>query len=129
MNSNITTVAVGESVASYSHGKIVNGLLFTSGMTSHDLVTGEVRGETIAEQTRYSFELLEQVLALAGSDLTDLLQVQVFLADIDADFAEFDETYREIVPVPYPPRATVGAVLPGYKIEMLITANANGAEA
>ncbi|MDR1791201.1 MAG: RidA family protein [Propionibacteriaceae bacterium] len=118
----VTTVSVGESVAAYSHGKIVNGLLFTSGITSHDPLTGAVRGATIQEQTIYSFELLEAILAEAGATLADLLQVQVFLNDIHGDFTGFDETYKKIVPAPYPPRATVGAVLPGYRIEMLVTA-------
>ena len=115
-------ISVGESVAAYSHGKVVRNLLFTSGMTSHDPATGAVRGSTIEEQTRYCFELLEQVLAKAGSSLADLVQVQVFLNDIENDFAGFDATYKQIVPAPYPPRATVGADLPGYRIEMLITA-------
>ena len=115
-------ISVGESVAAYSHGKVVGNLLFTSGMTSHDPATGAVRGSTIEEQTRYCFELLEQVLAKAGSSLADLVQVQVFLNDIENDFAGFDATYKQIVPAPYPPRATVGADLPGYRIEMLITA-------
>ncbi|MDR2114071.1 MAG: hypothetical protein LBO75_02200, partial [Bifidobacteriaceae bacterium] len=70
----------------------------------------------------YSFELLEMILAQAGSSLRDLVQVQVFLGDIDTDFTAFNEVYQKIVPPPYPPRATVGAVLPGYKIEMLVTA-------
>lgn len=115
-------ISVGESVAAYSHGKVVGNLLFTSGMTSHDPATGAVRGSTIEEQTRYCFELLEQVLAKAGSSLADLVQVQVFLNDIENDFAGFDATYKQIVLAPYPPRATVGADLPGYRIEMLITA-------
>ncbi len=115
-------ISVGESVAAYSHGKVVGNLLFTSGMTSHDPATGAVRGSTIEEQTRYCFELLEQVLAKAGSSLADLVQVQVFLNDIENDFAGFDATYKQIVPAPYPPRATVGADLPGYLIEMLIIA-------
>ena len=115
-------ISVGESVAAYSPGKVVGNLLFTSGMTSHDPATGAVRGSTIEEQTRYCFELLEQVLAKAGSSLADLVQVQVFLNDIENDFAGFDATYKQIVPAPYPPRATVGADLPGYRIEMLITA-------
>ena len=79
-------ISVGESVAAYSHGKVVGNLLFTSGMTSHDPATGAVRGSTIEEQTRYCFELLEQVLAKAGSSLADLVQVQVFLNDIENDF-------------------------------------------
>lgn len=118
----VKVISVGESVAAYSHGKVVGDLLFTSGITSHDPITGAVRGQTIEEQTRLSFELLEAILAKAGSSLADLVQVQVFLADIEADFAGFDATYKELVPAPYPPRATVGATLPGYLIEMLVTA-------
>jgi 2-iminobutanoate/2-iminopropanoate deaminase len=122
----IRTISVGQSVAAYSHGKIVGDLLFTSGITSHDPVTGAVRGTTIEEQTAYSFDLLKAILAAAGSSLADLVQVQVFLGDIEADFAGFDATYTAIVPAPYPPRATVGATLPGYKIEMLVTAAVTG---
>jgi 2-iminobutanoate/2-iminopropanoate deaminase len=124
----VKVISVGESVAAYSHGKVVGDLLFTSGITSHDPVTGVVRGETIEEQTRYSFELLEAILAQAGSSLADLVQVQVFLGDIEADFAGFNATYSNIVPAPFPPRATVGATLPGYKIEMLVTAAVSGGE-
>jgi 2-iminobutanoate/2-iminopropanoate deaminase len=122
----VKVISVGESVAAYSHGKVVGDLLFTSGITSHDLVTGEVRGSTIEEQTRYSFELLEKILDAAGSSLADLVQVQVFLGDIEADYAGFNQVYSELVPAPFPPRATVGATLPGYKIEMLVTAAISG---
>lgn len=118
----VKVISVGESVAAYSHGKVVNGLLFTSGITSHDPVTGVVRGETIEEQTGYAIELLQSILNQAGAGLADLLQVQVFLGDIDADYAGFDATYRSLIPAPYPPRATVGASLPGYRIELLVTA-------
>lgn len=118
----VHTVTVGSSVAAYSHGAIVGDLVFTSGLTSHDPESGEVRGTTIAAQTRLSLELLDAILQKAGSSLADLVQVQVFLDDIDADFASFDETYRSLVPAPYPPRATVGARLPGYLIEMTAVA-------
>lgn len=118
----VKTISVGESVAAYSHGKVVGNLLFTSGITSHDPVTGAVRGETIAEQTEYCFELLTAILEAAGCTLADLVQVQVFLNDIVADFADFNATYSALMPAPFPPRATVGATLPGYRIEMLVTA-------
>jgi 2-iminobutanoate/2-iminopropanoate deaminase len=118
----VRTISVGESVAAYSHGKIVGNLLFTSGITSHDLHTGVVRGHTIEEQTAYSLELLQAILDKAGATLGDLVQVQVFLDDIERDFAGFDATYKATVPAPYPPRATVGAHLPGYLIEMIVTA-------
>ncbi|KAB8287268.1 RidA family protein [Bifidobacterium avesanii] len=118
----ISTINIGSTVAAYSHATVVNGLIFTSGCTPHDPETGLVRGEGIREQTRYSIELLEQILAKAGSDLGHVLQVQVFLDDIDNDYADFNDVYQSMFPSPYPPRATVGAHLPGYKIEMTVRA-------
>ncbi|MDK9354569.1 RidA family protein [Propionibacterium freudenreichii] len=121
-------ISIGESVASYSHGKVVGNLLFTSGATPHDLDTGEVRGSTIEEQRRLSIQTLEKILTAAGSGLSDLLQVQVFLNDIGADYDGFDATYKQMIPGPFPPRATVGAELPGYRIEMIATAYVSGDE-
>ncbi|WOQ15744.1 RidA family protein [Raineyella sp. W15-4] len=125
---NPRVISAGETVAAYSHGKVVGDLLFTSGITAHDPVTGFVRGGTIEEETAYAFELLESILATAGSSLSDLVQVQVFLDDIEQDFQGFDATYKKVVPAPYPPRATLGATLPGYRIEMLVTAYVGGQE-
>jgi 2-iminobutanoate/2-iminopropanoate deaminase len=114
----VRTINVGSSVAAYSHATVSGGLVFTSGMTPHDPDTGAVRGGTIEEQTRLSLALLERVLAAAGTDTAHLLQVQVHLDDIDADFAGFDRVYKEMIPAPHPPRATVGSHLPGYRIEL-----------
>ncbi|MGO1315548.1 MAG: RidA family protein [Cellulomonadaceae bacterium] len=121
------TVSVGSSVAAYSHATIVGDLVFTSGVTSHDLDTGEVLGTTVEEQTELALGLLERILTAAGSSLADILQIQVFLADIDTDYAGFDATYRRLVPAPFPPRATVGSTLPGYRVEMIAVAARSGA--
>lgn len=121
------TVSVGSSVAAYSHAKIVGDLVFTSGVTSHDLDTGEVHGDTVEEQTVLALDLLERILTAAGSSLADLVQVQAFLDDIDADYAGFDAAYRARIPSPFPPRATVGAHLPGYKVELIAIAARTGA--
>lgn len=118
----ITTINVGSTVAAYSHATVAGGFVFTSGCTPHDPETGEVRGEGIREQTRYAIELLKDILAKAGSDLDHVLQVQVFLDDIDHDYAAFNEVYQSMFTAPYPPRATVGAHLPGYRIEMTVRA-------
>lgn len=116
------SITVGASVAAYTHAKVVGNLVFTSGVTSHDLTTGEVRGESIEEQTEYSLQLLSTILEAAGCTLADCVRVNVFLDDINADYAGFDATYKRIVPQPYPPRATVGSTLPGYLIEIVAIA-------
>ena len=79
-------------------------------------------GNGIEEQTQLSIELLKKILEKAGSDLDHVLQVLVFLDDIERDYAEFNAVYSRMFPTPYPPRATVGAHLPGYTIEMLVKA-------
>jgi 2-iminobutanoate/2-iminopropanoate deaminase len=118
----IQTITIGNAVAAYSHATVSGGFVFTSGCTPHDPDTGIIRGEGIAEQTRLSIHLLESILQKAGSDLSHLLQIQVFLNDIDHDYAAFDAVYKDMIPAPYPPRATVGARLPGYRIEILARA-------
>lgn len=122
----VKRINIGSAVAAYSHATVAGGLVFTAGCTSHDLNDGHVRGETIEEQTRFAIGELSQILAAAGSSLASLVQVKVYLDDIDADFAGFDATYRELVPGPFPPRATVGVHLPGYKIEIMAVAAVEG---
>lgn len=118
----IQTITVGNTVAAYSHATVANGLVFTSGCTPHDPDTGKIRGKGIAEQTRLSIELLQDILHQAGSDLHHVLQVQVFLDNIERDYDAFNDVYMDMFPAPYPPRATVGAKLPGYTIEMVVRA-------
>ncbi|MCI1634657.1 RidA family protein [Bifidobacterium sp.] len=118
----IQTITLGNTVAAYSHATVANGVVFTSGCTPHHPDTGVVQGKGIEGQTRLSLQLLENILKKAGSDLNHLLQVQVFLNDIDNDYAAFDAVYKSMIPAPYPPRATVGARLPGYSIEVVARA-------
>lgn len=119
-NESITVGAT--TVAAYSHAKIAHGFVFTSGITCHDPDTGEVRGSSIEEETELALGLLKEVLAQAGCTFEDLVRVNVFLDDIDGDFAGFDATYKSILPAPYPPRATVGSHLPGYRLELMAIA-------
>lgn len=116
------TISLGSSVAAYSHAKVHAGLVFTSGLTPHSVETGHIQGTTIEEQTELSLALAKDILAAAGSSLDDVLQVHVFLNDIEGDYSGFDATYKSLMPAPYPPRATVEAHLPGYRIEMTIIA-------
>lgn len=116
------SIQLGASVAAYTHAKVVGDLVFTSGVTCHDPETGAVRGASIEEETELALDLLARILTEAGCTLADCVRVNVFLDDIDNDFAGFDATYRRMVPAPYPPRATVGAHLPGYRLELMAIA-------
>lgn len=61
----------------------------------------------LRDQVDVVFDNLETVLADAGADLSTILKVTVFLADLD-EFDEFNTAYlRRLKDVTLPPRTTV----------------------
>ena len=79
--------------------------IFVSGQGGHvDAQGNPVEG--IEAQTRQCFKNMKQVLQAAGSSLSDVVKVTVFLANID-DFAKMNEVYRGYFPKDAPVRSTV----------------------
>ncbi len=77
----------------YSHAVRVTGeLLFISGQIALDAASGELVGNTPAEQARKCLENLHAIASDAGSSLEDAVKVTVYLTDINA-FAEVNEVY------------------------------------
>jgi 2-iminobutanoate/2-iminopropanoate deaminase len=100
----------------YSPGVIAEGrFVYVSGQAS--LSDGAVVSGTVEEETRRALANLRAVLAEAGADLENVVRVGVYLADID-DFAAMNAVYAEHFPTPLPARTTVGAELPGIKVEI-----------
>ena len=100
----------------YSPGVIAEGrFVYVSGqgpLRDGELVTG-----TISEQTRAVMENLGAVLAEAGASYDDVVRCGVFLADLD-DFDAMNAVYANYFSEPLPARTTVGAHLPGIKVEI-----------
>lgn len=95
-----------------------NGTVYLAGLTADDL-SGDV-----ARQTRDTLSKIDHYLAMAGSDKSKLLTVQIWLRDI-ADFDRMNSVWdtwidRAAMPV----RATVEARLAGdgYRVEIMVTA-------
>lgn len=84
----------------------IGDTLYTAGQVGVDPVT-RTTPEGVRAQTRQVLLNLRAVLALAGADLSHVVKTTVFLTDM-ADFAEFNEAYREFFPVDPPARSTVG---------------------
>lgn len=105
---------------SLSLGMVAGDLLFTSGCVAFDPETGDIVGDTVAEQTRQTLANLDHILKVEGLDFGDVVRTSVHLTDVRRDFAEFDAAYREIVPEPRPSRTTVGSTLavPGLLVEI-----------
>lgn len=102
----------------YSSGVLCEGWLYVSGHASIDLLTGEVIGETIEEQTLETLRLVEQLITAAGGDRNNIVKCSVHLADIN-DFSRFNQAYRQFFEgCILPARTTVGSQLPEIKIEI-----------
>jgi enamine deaminase RidA (YjgF/YER057c/UK114 family) len=81
-------------------------------------------GKSVTEQTKDILQLIDGLLAEAGSNKSKLLTATIWLADI-ATFDEMNAVWDAWVsPGNTPARATVEAKLaaPGYKIEIMVVA-------
>ena len=81
-----------------------------------------VEGGT-AEQAKQALKNIMAILMEENMSMHNVVQVQVFLADI-ADFAAVNEVYKSFFSEPYPARAAIqaGALPAGGSVEILVTA-------
>jgi 2-iminobutanoate/2-iminopropanoate deaminase len=106
-------------IGPYSHAVSAAGLLFCSGQIPLDPATGELVGETPAEQARRCLENLNAVCVAAGTSLEQAVRLTVYMTDLAA-FAEVNEVYASFFPREPPARVAVGvAQLPkGAQVEI-----------
>lgn len=93
----------------YSHVSIANGLVFVSGQLPIDATGRKLTSEPFEAQAEQVLANLARALAGAGSDVTKLAQVRVYIVDVEY-WARFNEIYarwagearpaRAVVPVP-----------------------------
>ncbi len=99
----------------------VNGLVYTTGNIGLDPETGEVPPD-IESQTRFTLDTLVGVLEDAGTTLSEVIKVNVYMDEIvdefDAMNAAYDEYFKAKGITEPPARTTVGARLPWAKVEM-----------
>jgi 2-aminomuconate deaminase len=98
----------------FPHAKRAGDFIYVSGTSSRrpdDTFVGVdvVDGEKVLDvrlQTAAVIENIRDILAAAGADLGDLVQITAFLVDM-ADFAAYNETYAEYFTEDGPTRTTV----------------------
>ena len=95
----------------YPHARRLGNLLFLSGIGPRHRETEQIP-EGIEAQTRACIENVKAILEDAGSSLEKVVDVTVFLTDIDRDFAAFNRVYGEYFETirTRPTRTTVGVV-------------------
>ena len=109
----------------YSPAVRAGDFVFVSGQVPRDPRTRELRGQTVAEQTRATLENLRGALGAAGATLRDVVSVTVHLASED-DWTEFNDVYKTVFEPPYPSRTVVGAGLRGILVEITAVAYVGG---
>jgi 2-iminobutanoate/2-iminopropanoate deaminase len=108
-----------EAVGPYVHAVRAGGLLFCSGQIPLDPKTGQLVGDSAADQAGRCLENLAAVCHAAGATLGDAVRVTVYTTEMAA-FAKINEVYESFFESDPPARVAIGvAALPrGAKVEM-----------
>lgn len=102
----IATADAPAAIGPYSQAIRAGDHVWLSGQIALDPKTGEIVGETAAEQAEQVLANLTAVLAAAGCSMRDVVRCTIYLADMD-DFAAVNAVYGKHMPDPPPARATV----------------------
>ncbi len=110
-------------IGPYSHGVLMNNMLFVSGQVGKHPVTGELMTADIKTETRQVMENMKAILTDAGMDTTHICKTTIFLTDMN-DFASVNEVYGSYFSGEFPARETVQvSKLPlGVNVEISVIA-------
>lgn len=104
----------------FSDGFVADRFVFVSGQLPVDDKGELVGGDDVAEQARAVFENIRDILEQAGAGLQDIVQVNLFLLDIQ-DIPRIAGVRRELFGEHRPASTAVGTtglLLPGAKLEV-----------
>lgn len=90
----------------YSPGVEHNGVIYVSGQLPMDLVTRAPFAGDIETQTELALRNVEAILHAAGSDLNHVLQMTIYVSDIDL-WGKVNEVYARVMGEHRPARAIV----------------------
>ena len=115
----IHTSCAPEAIGPYSQAVVSGSWIFCSGQIALDPESGELSGESAAEQAERVLANLRAVLEAGGSALHGVVKTTVYLVDL-ADFAAVNEVYAAHFGDHRPARATVQvSMLPkGARVEI-----------
>jgi 2-iminobutanoate/2-iminopropanoate deaminase len=102
----ISTPNAPAAIAPYSQGIRVGNTVYVSGQIGVDPVTREFVPGGVTEQTHQVIKNIQAILEAAGFSLEDVVQSQVFLADIN-NYAAMNEVYGSYFKTAPPARAAL----------------------
>ena len=91
----------------FSDGIVAGNTLYISGQQGSD-ASGKLVAGGIGPETKATLETIAKVVKAAGFDLSDIVSVNVYLADID-EFGDMNKIYKAFLPDPKPARTTIQA--------------------
>ena len=104
----ISTPNAPAAIGPYSQAIQAGDTVYVSGQIPIDPATGAFAGDDIQSQTRQSLTNIQNILAQAGLDMTNVVKTTVLLKHI-GDFGAMNEVYAEFFTEPYPARAAFQA--------------------
>lgn len=118
MSDKVVSKRAPEPVGPYPHARKVGDFIFVSGMGPRRPGSKEIPGVyqdalgrvidyNIEAQTKSTIENIQMVLEDMGASLNDVVDVQVFLTNMKADFQRFNKVYGEYFAKIGPTRTTV----------------------
>lgn len=90
----------------YSPGFEHNGVVYVSGQLPMDLISREPFTGSIGEQTELALRNVEAVLKAAGTDLDHVLQMTIYVSDIEL-WGEVNKVYARVMGDHRPARAVI----------------------
>jgi len=91
----------------FCQATVANGLVYTSGAMPLHPADGSLVPGGVGEQTRQTLENLKNVIEAAGSSMGRILQITVYLTDMEK-FGEMNDVYGTFFNGEYPARVTLG---------------------
>lgn len=103
----------------YSQAVVYNGLVYVAGQLAIDPRTGERKLGSIEEQTEQALKNVSEILKAAGSDLSRVLKMTVYVSDIGL-WDRVNEVYARVLGEHRPARAVIptGDLHHGFLIEI-----------
>ena len=122
----ISTPLAPAAIGPYSQGIKCNGMLYASGQIPLDPATGQLVPGGITEQAHQAFKNVRALVEAAGTTMSSVVKVTVFMADM-ADFATVNDIYAQYFTDPYPARSAVAvkALPKGALLEVEVVAAIN----
>jgi 2-iminobutanoate/2-iminopropanoate deaminase len=129
MTMEITTVTTQNAptpAGHYSQAVVHNGLVFVAGQLAIDPHTGARLTGSIEEQTEQCLKNISEILKAAGSDLSRVLKMTVYVSDMDL-WSAVNSVYARVMGDHRPARAIVPVkeLHYGFKIEIETVAATN----